>query len=139
MQGAFEHGFITTVTHPDGRAGGLLDLRCQSREVSASAGFRDLARAVCQVLADHTPQYLGRDRIPPSESERILGECRVEALRRGIPDEDREAYAAQLAARRTAGLCLLELPLGAGTVGQALEDFGHPVLVRRFYRASLDD
>jgi len=136
---AFQHGFIATVTLPEGRNGGLVDLRVDSADVAASAGFRELAQGVCRVLANHAPKYLERDLVPRLESERILRECRGEALRRGIPDEDLEAYTTRLAEERLAPLCLMELPMGAGTVGTALEEFGHPVQVRCFYRASLDD
>ncbi len=139
MVGASKHGFIATVTLPDGSSGGLLDLRCRTREVAESAEFRELARTICRLLAEHSPRYLELGHVPAREADRILRECRVEALRRGIPDDDVEAWAAQAAERRIASLCLLELPLGSGTVARALEEFGHPVAVRRFYRASLDD
>ena len=139
MLGNYSHGYIATITLPDGRGGALLDLRCASAEIAISSAFRDLALRVCRVVAQHSPRFLDHHEIPLQEAEALVQEYRVEALRRGIPDEDLELYARRSAEHRMRQICLLDLPLGSGTVNSALEDFGHPVEVRRFYRASLDD
>jgi len=139
MLGNSSHGYIATVTLPDGRGGALLDLRCASAERAMSSEFRDLALRVCQVVAQRSPRFLDHHEIPVQEAEALMQQCHVEALRRGIPDEDLEPYARRSAERRMRQDCLMDLPLGSGTVASALEEFGHPVEVRRFYRASLDD
>ena len=107
--------------------------------MARSQEFRDLAMRICEVLARRSPRFLDVHGVPLEAVERIRRSARVEALRRGIPDDDLEEYSADLAERRIADLCLLELPLGEGTVAEALAAFPHPVAIRLFYRVSVDD
>ncbi len=139
MLGNSPHGYIATLTLPDGRGGALLDLRCATAEIARSSEFRDLALKVCEVVARRSPRFMDRHEIPLQETEDLLRQCRIEALRRGVPDEDLEAYARRTAERRAREACLMDMPLDQGSVASALEGFGQPVKIRRFYRASLED
>lgn len=136
-------GYIATVTLPDGRGGGILDLRCRRAETADSFAFRRLALQVCEVVARSSPRYLRREHMSPEEGETLLLECRQEALRRGIPDGDVPAYARDLREAWLRSHSLLELPLGGGSVAGALEAFGRQhgdeLEIRRYHRMSLDD
>lgn len=136
-------GYIATVTLPDGRGGGILDLRCRLPETAESFAFRRLAMQVCEVMARRSPRYLRREHMSPEEGEAVLRDCRAEALRRGIPDDDLAAYAQALREAWLAAHSLLELPMGDGTVAQALEEFGRThgdeLEIRRYHRMSLED
>lgn len=143
MQDPWPNGYIATVTLPDGRGGGILDIRCLTPEVARSREFRDLAEGICEVVARRSPRYLERSALPPDEASQVLRECRLDGLRRGLPDDELEGWAAAAAEEILARRCLLELPLGERTVGEAVEDLarrvGHLLEIRRFYRMSLDD
>lgn len=136
-------GYIATMTLPDGRGGGILDVRCGKVETAESSAFRGLALQVCEVMTRLSPRYLRREHMSPEEGESVLRDCRSEALRRGIPDDDVPAYARDLREAWLRTQSLLELPLGDGTVAQALEEFGRAhddqLEIRRYHRMSLDD
>lgn len=143
MHEAWRHGYIATATLPDGRGGGILDLRCPSEAVTRTAEFRELARQLCELVALRSPRFLRRAHVPPAQLELLLREGRTEALRRGIPDEEVEAWASSCAESRLSDLCLMELPLEGRPVAAVLEDrarrWGHEVEIRRYHRMSLDD
>lgn len=136
-------GYIATLTLPDGRGGGILDLRCRLAGTAESVAFRRLALQICEVMSRRSPRYLRREHMSPEERESVLRDCRQEALRRGIPDEDVPAYALDLLESWLRAQSLLELPMGGGTIADALEEFGRAhedeLEIRRYHRMSLDD
>lgn len=103
----------------------VVEMRCFRADLLTFKPFRELAQSIAQLLVDcadeRIPRYLDRDNLTEDEQAALREECRLETLRRGIPQDDRPAYAARLWQERLQSLCLHEHVLGDRSVASHLE------------------
>ena len=120
-----DFAYLAVAVNKDHTRASVVEMRCFRADLLTFAPFQQLAQGIAQLLVDcdndRCPRYLDRANLTEAEQAELREECRLETLRRGIPSEDRPAYAARLWQERLQSLCLHEFMLGERSVASHLE------------------
>ncbi|HLF20058.1 MAG TPA: translation elongation factor Ts [Bacteroidota bacterium] len=143
---ATNQGVVEAYIHAGGRIGSMVELNCETDFVAKTPDFKQLAHDIAMQIAAMTPQYISRDQVEKTTSDKELEIYKSQAINEGKPANIAEKIAQGRLEKFYQEVVLMEQSFikdSGKTIKDLLDEatarVGERISIRRFERYHLGE
>jgi elongation factor Ts len=134
-------GLIEAYVHADGRAGAIVELRCETDFVARNLEFKELAHDIAMQAVAMSPVWVSESDVPPDEAEKQKAAFLEEIANQGKQEDVKQRIVEGRMNKWYGDVCLMDQPWikdDSKTIAQLIEEkiavMGEKITVARFCR-----